>query len=354
MLSGSLFCGLPPQGESIKVCRCATKKTFMNICIMGAGAWGTALAIHFAHHGHQVALWTHNADHAAVLAAERSNRRYLPDFDFPPALSVLSQLPAAADLVIVATPVAGLRSSAVALQAAGLGQVPVLAACKGFEQGTGLLPQLVLADVLAGNGCIGLLSGPSFAQELAQQLPCAVTLAAANLSWIKTLSGALNTPVLRLYANQDVVGVAVGGAVKNVMAIATGIADGLNYGMNARAALMTRGLAEISRLSLALGAEATTLMGLAGMGDLILTCTGSLSRNRRVGLMLAEGKNLQQILLELGHVAEGVYTIDEAQRQAQQLGVDMPVVQVLHDLIHGKIDVAAVAEVLMDRRPKVE
>ena len=135
---------------------------------------------------------------------------------------------------------------------------------------------------------------------------------------------------------------------------ATGIADGLNYGMNARAALMTRGLAEISRLSLALGAEATTLMGLAGMGDLILTCTGSLSRNRRVGLMLAEGKNLQQILLELGHVAEGVYTIDEAQRQAQQLGVDMPVVQVLHDLIHGKIDVAAVAEVLMDRRPKVE
>ena len=147
---------------------------------------------------------------------------------------------------------------------------------------------------------------------------------------------------------------AVGGAVKNVMAIATGIADGLNYGMNARAALMTRGLAEISRLSLALGAEATTLMGLAGMGDLILTCTGSLSRNRRVGLMLAEGKNLQQILLELGHVAEGVYTIDEAQRQAQQLGVDMPVVQVLHDLIHGKIDVAAVAEVLMDRRPKVE
>ena len=258
------------------------------------------------------------------------------------------------DLVIVATPVAGLRSSAAALQASGLGLVPVLAACKGFEQGTGLLPQQVLADVLAGNDCIGLLSGPSFAQELAQQLPCAVTLASANLPWVKALSGALNTPVLRLYANQDVVGVGVGGAVKNVMAIATGIADGLNYGMNARAALMTRGLAEISRLSLALGAEATTLMGLAGMGDLILTCTGSLSRNRRVGLMLAEGKNLQQILLELGHVAEGVYTIDEAQRQARQLGVDMPVVQVLHDLIHGKIDVAAVAEVLMDRRPKVE
>lgn len=326
----------------------------MHICVMGAGAWGTALAIHFAHHGHEVLLWTHNGEHADALARERENHRYLPGFAFPQALSVAATLPLNTDLVMIATPVAGLRESAQRLQAAGLGHIPLLAACKGFEQGSGLLPQQVLAAVLPENPCLGLLSGPSFAQELAQQLPCAVTLASAQLPWVKTLAAHLNNQVLRLYANQDVVGVAVGGAVKNVMAIATGIADGLGCGMNARAALMTRGLAEISRLALALGGEAATLMGLAGMGDLILTCTGSLSRNRRVGLLLAEGKNLQQILTELGHVAEGVYTIEEAQRQARQLGVDMPVVQILYDLIHGKIDVHTVADALMERRPRIE
>lgn len=326
----------------------------MKIGVMGAGAWGSALAIHFAHHGHEVCLWTHNAEHAAVLQATRTNTRYLPGFVFPAALSVSTTLPAHCDLMLIATPVAGLRQSAQRMVAAGLGQVPVLAACKGFEQGSGLLPHQVLISELADNDTVGLLSGPSFAQELAQQLPCAVTLASTHLDWVHALSLALNSSVLRLYANQDVVGVAVGGAVKNVMAIATGIADGLGYGMNARAALMTRGLAEVSRLALAMGAQATTLMGLAGMGDLILTCTGSLSRNRRVGLLLAEGKSLAQILAELGHVAEGVYTIEEAHQQARRLGVEMPVVAVLYELIHGRIDVGAVAEHLLGRRPKIE
>ncbi|MCP2039495.1 glycerol-3-phosphate dehydrogenase (NAD(P)+) [Neisseria sp. HSC-16F19] len=325
----------------------------MNICVMGAGAWGTALAIHFAHR-HPVHLWTHKREHAQQLAADGENRRYLPGFAFPANLTSSDRLPESTDLVIIATPVAGLRAAAEGLQAAGLGQVPVLAACKGFEQGSGLLPHQVLADVLPHNSTLGLLSGPSFAQELAQQLPCAVTLAADNLPWVSALAESLNTPVLRLYGNGDTVGVAVGGAVKNVMAIATGLADGLGYGMNARAALMTRGLAEISRLALALGGETTTLMGLAGMGDLILTCTGSLSRNRRVGLLLAEGKSLPQVLAELGHVAEGVYTVEETCRQAQRLGIEMPITELLQRLLHGEADVRTVAETLMGRPPKEE
>lgn len=325
----------------------------MKIGVMGAGAWGSALAIHFALHGHDVTLWTHHGEHAQALATDGENTRYLPGFPLPAALHIDTTLPPA-DVLIVATPMAALRQSAQRIQTAGLAQTPVLAACKGFEQHSGLLPHQVLAEVLHANPCIGVLSGPSFAQELAQQLPCAVTLASANLAWAKKISSILNSSVMRLYANHDVAGAAVGGALKNVLAIATGISDGLHCGLNARAALITRGLAEITRLALALGAQATTLMGLAGMGDLILTCTGSLSRNRTVGLMLAQGKNLPQILHELGHVAEGVYTIEEAQRQAHVHHIDMPITQVLYQLIHEKIDVLAVADALMDRIPKIE
>ncbi|PIT51490.1 NAD(P)H-dependent glycerol-3-phosphate dehydrogenase [Snodgrassella communis] len=325
----------------------------MNIGILGAGAWGTALAIHFALHSHKVWLWTHNVRHAQQLRQERVNRRYLPDFVLPDNLAVVDEF-AAADLCIIATPVAALRESARKLLAAGLGEVPVLAACKGFEQQTGLLPQQVLAEVMPANKCIGVLSGPSFAQELAQQLPCAVTLASENFAWIQALATVLNNTVLRLYANADVVGAAVGGAVKNVMAIATGIADGLHCGINARVALMTRGMAEISRLNQALGGQSATLMGLSGMGDLILTCTGSLSRNRRVGLLLAEGKSLPEALTELGHVAEGVYTVEEVCRQATSLGVDMPITTILQQLFEGRTEVRALAEILMERAPRVE
>lgn len=325
----------------------------MKIGVMGAGAWGSALAIHFALHGHDVTLWTHNAEHARALMADRENTRYLPGFPLPANLHIDTAL-TAADVIIVATPMAALRQSAERLQQAGLTQTPVLAACKGFEQHSGLLPHQVLAAVLDTNPCIGVLSGPSFAQELAQQLPCAVTLASAHFVWAKSLCAMLNSSVMRLYANQDVIGAAVGGAVKNVLALATGLSDGLHCGLNARAALMTRGLAEITRLAVALGAEATTLMGLSGMGDLILTCTGALSRNRKVGLMLAAGKSLPQILHELGHVAEGVYTVEEAERQARIHHLSMPITHILYQLIHGKIDVLTVAEALMERVPTVE
>ncbi|OAM26377.1 glycerol-3-phosphate dehydrogenase [Eikenella longinqua] len=326
----------------------------MQICIIGAGAWGTALAIHFAQNGQQVSLWTREREHATAMRAERSNTGYLKNFPFPATLSIADTPPPRPDLVIIATPTAGLRGSLQTLRQWGWSNIPLLTACKGFEQGSGLLPHQVARQELPDNSRIGILSGPSFAQELAQQLPCAVTLASSNLPWVESLAAELSSAVLRLYANDDMVGVGVGGAVKNVMAIAVGIADGLQYGLNARAALMTRGLAEINRLALALGAKQTTLMGLAGMGDLILTCTGALSRNRQVGLKLAEGKPLPTILAELGHVAEGVYTIREAGVQAAKLGIDMPITRILNELLDGKINVGSVAERLMLREIRVE
>lgn len=325
----------------------------MKIGVLGAGAWGTALGIHFALHGHQVWLWSHNDKHVRQLQQQRSNARYLPNFVLPENLFPTGEF-IAADLIIIATPVAALRQSALRLVAAGHEKIPVIAACKGFEQQSGLLPHQVLAEAMPLNNYIGVLSGPSFAQELAQQLPCAVTLASANFNWIQQLAAKLNNTVLRLYANEDVIGAAVGGAVKNVMAIATGIADGLNYGINARVALMTRGMAEIGRLNLALGGQAATLMGLSGMGDLILTCTGSLSRNRRVGLLLAEGKTLPQTLSKLGHVAEGVYTVEEVCKQAVKMNVDMPITSIVQQLFRGQIKVEAMAELLMERSPKTE
>lgn len=331
--------------------------TTMNITVIGAGAWGTALAIHFSLHGHQVAMWSRDAEHLAAMAAERENKRYLPSFTLPEPLTPHTDLAAAladTDLVLVVTSVAGLRDSVELVKQYGAGHLPILTACKGFELDTGLLTFQVVREVLPENQCIGVLSGPSFAQELAKQLPCAVVLASENETWITGLVQQLNTPVMRLYANTDVIGVAVGGAVKNVMAIATGLSDGLDYGLNARAALVTRGLAEITRLAVAMGAQQKTMMGLAGMGDLILTCTGALSRNRKVGLGLAAGKPLHQVLLEIGHVAEGVPTIDEVFEAACKYQIDMPITQMLYQLVRNELPVSEVVERLMLREAKAE
>ncbi|MBP6562891.1 MAG: NAD(P)-dependent glycerol-3-phosphate dehydrogenase [Neisseriaceae bacterium] len=328
----------------------------MNIAVVGAGAWGTALAIHFAQ-DHTVTLWTRNPDDCANMAKTRENQRYLAGFVFPPKLHIADTLAAAcadAELILIATSVSGLRPTLQALQALGLADKPIITACKGFEEGTGLLPHEVILDLMPEHTHYGALSGPSFAQELAQGLPCAVTLASPNEAWVTDIAQTLNNHTLRLYANTDLIGAAIGGAVKNVMAIATGIADGLHYGFNARAALMTRGLAEINRLAIASGAQNTTLMGLAGMGDLILTCTGNLSRNRTVGLKLAEDKNLATILAELGHVAEGVNTTKEVARLAKARGIDMPITDIINELLAGHIKVKTVAERLMMRDPKQE
>ena len=329
----------------------------MKITVIGAGAWGTALALHFALHNHQVAIWARNAEQLAAMQADRENKRYLPGFKLPDNLTAHTDLAAAlegSEMVMVVTSVAGLRESVELVKQHGAGHLPVVTACKGFELDTGLLTFQVVQEVPPDNDKIGVLSGPSFAQELAKQLPCAVVLASENEPWLNQMVQELNTPVMRLYANTDVIGVAVGGAVKNVMAIATGLADGLECGLNARAALVTRGLAEITRLAVAMGAQPKTMMGLAGVGDLILTCTGALSRNRKVGLGLAEGKELHQVLREIGHVAEGVPTIDEVFDAACRYQIDMPITQILYQLVRKELPVEEVMGRLMMREAKSE
>ena len=329
----------------------------MNITVLGTGAWGTALGIHFALHGHRVAMWSHNGSHAQTMQQTRLNERYLPGFPLPDNLSVHSDLTDAlheSELVLAVTPVAGLRGSIELLKQHGAGSLPVLTACKGFELDSGLLTFQVVRQILPDNPAVGVLSGPSFAQELAKQLPCAVCVASENQAWLHDVVRQLNTPVMRLYANDDITGVAVGGAVKNVMAIATGLSDGLGYGLNARAALVTRGLAEITRLAVAFGAQQKTMMGLSGMGDLILTCTGALSRNRKVGLGLAEGKSLHQVLTEIGHVAEGVPTIEEVYNAACRYQIDMPITAMLYQLVRNELSAGDVMERLMRRPPQNE
>jgi glycerol-3-phosphate dehydrogenase (NAD(P)+) len=225
--------------------------------------------------------------------------------------------------------------------------------CKGLEAGSGLLPHQVVAEVM-GKAVCGVLTGPSFALEVARGLPTAITLVATDAAFAEAMAQSLHGGNLRIYANQDLVGAEVGGAVKNVLAIATGICDGLGLGLNARAALITRGLAEITRFGEALGARRETFMGLAGMGDLILTCTGDLSRNRRVGLLLAEGKALEDISRELGHVAEGVPAAREVARRATELGIDMPITRAVAAVLDGRITPRAAVEQLMARDPTHE
>ncbi|TDR73507.1 NAD(P)H-dependent glycerol-3-phosphate dehydrogenase [Paludibacterium purpuratum] len=328
----------------------------MKLAVMGAGAWGTALAISFARQ-HDVVLWSRNGSHVAELAANRVNQRYLPDAPFPERLSLCAELPRAiadAELILIATPIAGLRPALRALKASSSTLAPLIWACKGFEAGSSLLPHQVVAEELPVQHPCGVLSGPSFAREVAAGLPAAVTIASDDAAFAERIAREWHSPLLRLYANDDLVGVEVGGAVKNVMAIATGVADGLGFGLNTRAALITRGLAEITRLAVALGASQKTMMGLAGMGDLILTCTGSLSRNRQVGLRLAEGLPLAQILTELGHVAEGVPTAREVLTMAERLEVEMPITAAVCGLLYYGAEPAQVVDELLSRSPKSE
>ncbi|MDP1525909.1 MAG: NAD(P)H-dependent glycerol-3-phosphate dehydrogenase [Rhodocyclaceae bacterium] len=326
----------------------------MRIAVLGAGAWGTALALNFAAR-HPVVLWTWQAEHAAAMRNARENTALLPGYALPGELDVTADLATAlqdADLALIATPMAGLRTTAAQL-AALQPKLPFLWVCKGLETGSGLLPHQAVAEVHP-SACCGALTGPSFADEVARGLPAAVTIASADATFAEAMAHALHGPRLRLYANDDIIGAEVGGAVKNVMAIATGICDGLGLGLNARAALMTRGLVEITRFGVALGARPETFMGLAGMGDLILTCTGDLSRNRRVGLALAAGKSLADIQRDLGHVAEGVLTAREVAQRAVALEVDMPITATVCDVLDGKLAAPGAVERLMTRDPKHE
>lgn len=325
----------------------------MQIAVLGAGAWGTALALAFSAR-HQVTLWSHAPAEIAALSADRENRQFLPGFPFPAQLRIEADLQAAtrtADLALIATPLAGLRATATAL-AANTPTLPFLWVCKGLEAGTGLLPHQVVAEVNAAT--CGALTGPSFAAEVARGLPTAMTLASSDADFAARVAQELHGNHLRIYASDDVVGAEVGGAVKNVLAIATGICDGLGLGNNARAALITRGLAEITRFGEVMGAKRDTLMGLTGVGDLILTCTGDLSRNRQVGLGLASGKTLDQVVAALGHVAEGVPAAREVAKRAAALGIDMPITNAVCALLDGKIKPADAVARLMNRDPKAE
>jgi len=256
-----------------------------------------------------------------------------------------------ADLLFAATPVAGLRDLCARLASA---PAPLVWLCKGFEEGTGLLPHQVVESVRGTALPCGALSGPSFAQEVARGLPCALTLASRDAAFARSAAALIHGDRLRVYYSADLVGVEIGGAVKNVMAIAVGICDGLELGQNARAALITRGLAEISRLGVALGGSAETFMGLAGAGDLILTATGDLSRNRRVGLELARGRALADILAGLGHVAEGTRSAREVARLASQHGIEMPITEAVNAVLEGRLAPGAAAELLLARDPKRE
>lgn len=327
----------------------------MKITVLGAGAWGTALSIAFSGK-HDVTLWSRELDVAAELSETRENSRFFPGYRLPESVSVSTDFEsavAAAEFLVIATPIAGLRPTAERLKALAC-RLPVIWVCKGFEAGSGKLPHQVVREVLGDDAVFGALSGPSFAEEVASGQPTAVALAANRPDFARDAAAQLHTARLRIYANDDLVGVEVGGAVKNVLAIATGVCDGLGLGLNSRAALMTRGLAEIARLGQALGARRETFMGLAGMGDLILTCTGDLSRNRRVGLALAKDKSLPQILEELGHVAEGVSTAREVDRLARSLAVDMPISVAVAAVLDGRLSAREAVEQLMARDPKEE
>ncbi len=327
----------------------------MKLSVLGAGAWGTALAVSWAPH-HAVTLWARNAAELDAMRARHVNARYLPDCPLPDTLQFDADLDAVADhadLVIVAVPSSGLRATLAAL-APRPALPPLLWVCKGFEPGSSKLPHQLVAELLPEHNRTGVLSGPSFAQEVAQGYPTALTLASHDTVLAQHLAEALSGHRLRIYAHDDVIGVEVGGALKNVMAIAAGICDGLRFGHNARAALITRGLAEMTRLGVRLGGRLETFMGLSGLGDLILTTTGDLSRNRQVGLRLARGQALDRILAELGHVAEGVTTAREVAALADKLGVDMPITRAVCQILFENLPAAQAVDALLNREIKAE
>lgn len=335
-------------------------RLFMNISILGAGAWGTALAISLAQR-HRVVLWGRNRLAMQEAATQRENMAYLRGFHLPQALRVSADFKLAVKhvmqtpsdgLLIVASSVSGLRALAVTLCDHNIPNIVCL--CKGLEEQTGLLPHQIVEAVLGRKIPTAVLSGPSFAQEVARGLPCALTIASRDKALCERVVNAVHGGNIRVYSSDDLIGVEIGGAVKNILAIATGVADGLQLGLNARAALITRGLAEITRLGLALGGRAETFMGLSGIGDLMLTCTGDLSRNRRVGLALAQGKQLDAIVSELGHVAEGVRCAEAVCLLAQEHGVEMPITTAVAGALFKQVSVREMVSQLLARDPREE
>ena len=327
----------------------------MRLAILGAGAWGTALGVALASH-HQISLWARDPTQGRKLAADRINARYLPDVAIPERVRITTDMRSAieaSELIVVAVPTSALRETLRLVALAGP-EAGVVWLCKGFESGSAKFPHQVAEEELSPEQPRAALSGPSFANEVARGLPAAVTLASHDPQFAAIASRELHSGRLRVYSSDDLIGVETGGAVKNVIAIAAGVCDGLKLGASARAALITRGLAEVTRLGVRLGGRAETFMGLAGVGDLMLTATSDLSRNRRVGLQLALGRPLSEILTELGHVAEGVFTAREVLRISKRLGVDMPITAAVSELLDGTTSALELVDNLLQRGPKSE
>ncbi len=331
----------------------------MKIAVIGSGSWGTAIALHLSRAGHAVHLWNRSEERVSEMNAQRCNKRYLPDFDFPENLEATASLESAivnAGLVIFVVPSQVMRGVVESAFPFLNPEVPICCASKGIESGSLMTMEEVLRDVLPVHfhAQLTFLAGPSFAKEVAAGLPTTIVTAARFSHVADTVAETFHHGMFRAYYTDDIVGAELGGALKNVIAIACGAAEGCGLGLNARAGLMTRGLAEITRLAVKLGANPLTMSGLAGMGDLVLTCTGSLSRNQRVGKGLGEGKKLEQVLEDLGQVAEGVYTAKSARELAIREGVDMPVVEQIYQMLYQDKSVDDVLRDLFNRERRAE
>ncbi len=325
------------------------------ILVLGAGSWGTALALVLARNAHKVWLWSYEQSHVEQMRTERENRRFLPDYPFPEQIELIDDLAyvAKSEYILIVVPSHAFHSTLERIKPYLQPDTHICWASKGFEYQTGLLLHEVAHNVL-GQQAFSVLSGPSFAGEVARQLPTAVTIASNNQEYAQFWVNAFHNPYFRPYLSSDLIGVQIGGAVKNVMAIAAGIADGLGFGANTRAALITRGLAEMSRLGIAMGGQAETFTGLAGIGDLVLTCTDDQSRNRRFGFALAQGKSPEQILVEINQVVEGIHAAHEVHRLARKYEVEMPIVDHVQQVLTQQITPKQAVQSLLAREVKAE
>lgn len=332
-------------------------QTPQRIAVYGAGSWGTALAIHLARIGHEVLLWGRSAEKMGRLEAERCNAAYLPETTFPEKLAVTANLRDATsfgEYHLLVVPSKGFRSFLNDVQSDLTDSQPIIWATKGIEQETGLLLHQVVEDVLGDQHPLAVISGPTFAREVAAGLPTAMTVASSHPPLQNAVSGLFHGDSLRMYTSDDTTGVELGGAVKNVLAIAVGISDGMAFGANARAALITRGLAEITRLGAVMGANHDTLMGLTGLGDLVLTCTDDQSRNRRFGLAIGRGESQEEALESIGQVVEGLVTANVVHQVAKQQGVEMPICTMVYSILYQGLGLDEAVAASFSRRPRPE
>lgn len=338
-------------------------KSSPKIAVIGAGSWGTALAILLAGKNYPVQLWGHRQEHVDCLIRDRENKKYLPDSPFPAALHPVSDLKAAVDggpYIVMAVPSHSFRQVFTQMLPFLAFNCRIISAVKGIENATLKTMTQVMAEILGEHGLsdknieLGVISGPSFAKEVAKKVPTAVTVGFAHLSTAKEVQRLFGTDFFRVYASSDVVGLEISAALKNIIAIATGVCDGLGYGLNTRAALITRGLAEMQRLGIALHADPATFSGLSGLGDLILTCTGDLSRNRTVGLKLGAGKTLEEIKSEMSMVAEGIKTTKSVYDLARKMKIDMPILEQVYNIIYRGKNCSEAVRDLLNRELKVE